>query len=187
MTTNYASAWVSQWDASMVHDAGPTACFRACRVICFRLGQPIAQVREDTIQRYQMVTTVQGMLVTTDEEPAGSTYLKQACRAVPLPGRVFDPPLGVIVGIDYKPGISQNRDKITDHYVVLCGWDEDSKELRGLNPGASLPPDIGYNVAFRFSETDHMWYRTWPGRLETTHISMVVPDWSNAASLPVRP
>ena len=149
----------------------------------------MSQVREDTIKRYQLVQAgPDGTLVPTDEVEAASKYMHAACtREQPPMRNAFEPPLGVIVGIDYKPGLSQNRDKITDHYVVLCDWDEDSKELRGLNPGAQLPPDMSYNVAFRYDEKARVWYRTWPGRLESTHISMVIPSWFHCGTLPERP
>lgn len=167
-------AWVSQWDPA-VDRAGDRACFRACRVICQRLGAPTWDVPEGTVRRFQCAAAP-GVPDPTETRLAGE-WLRQECSA----GR------GVIVGIDYKASISQNRDGITDHFVVLCEWHEGMQELRGLNPGALLQTGMDYNVAFAWSETRGAWVRSFPERLQGTVISMVVPSVERGKSLPERP
>lgn len=60
----------------------------------------------------------------------------------------------------------------------------DSGELRGLNPGAVVPPDMDYNVAFAWNGTAGAWHRKWPAHLAV--ISMVVPDVKTGYQLPAR-
>lgn len=171
----YRAAWRSQFDNVAVPSAGPAACFRAARVICINLGAAPESVPEGTVRRFQCASGPG--TVNPDETKVASDYLMLMCKQ----GR------GVIVGVDYKPGLSQNRDGITDHFVTLCDYDEASGELRGLNPGAVVPPDMAFNCAFRWAPTVGAWVRSWPAHLEDTRISMVVPDTTRGASLVERP
>ena len=170
----YRVAWISQWDQKVPH-AGPTACFRACREICKRLGADDASVPVGTTRRFQCASG--DGIVHPGETHAATEYLRHMVGI----GR------GVIVGVNYKQGINQlNRDGLTDHFVVVCAWDEDSMELRGLNPGAVLDADMDYNVAFRWAPTKGAWERTWPSRLTDTVVSMVIPDVERGKSLEER-
>ena len=169
------SAWASQYDGTKVPNAGDRACFRACRVICQNLGADPATIPEGTVRRFQCATG--DAAVDPAETHAATEYLRHMVSL----GR------GVICGINYKPGISQNRDGLSDHFVVLCAWDEASGELRGLNPGAVVPPDMDWNVAFRWAPTVGAWVRSWPAHLQDTRISMVCPDVERGKALVERP
>lgn len=169
--------WVSQFDANAVPKAGPTACFRACRTICALMGHVMP---EGTTRRWQLAekdgpeleTGVQPLRFNGQETAEASDHMVAECRA--------ERP--VIVGIEYRSG-SFNRDGITDHFVVVARYDEETQELCGLNPGAVVPPGQDFNVAFKFDPVGIRWRRSWPEHLRDTVISMVVPRADVAAGL----
>ena len=171
-------AWVSQFDEQHVPGAGPTACFRACRVICKRLGY---EMPEGTVRRWQLALgeDEHGHVTAYDpiETAAATRYMQSGAPA--------------IVGINYKSG-SMNRDKITDHFVVLCGMmnNDGEESFLGLNPGAELRPGYDFNVAFqlgyRADDLVRFYQRSFPVGLRDTTIAMVVPYTSIAALLPER-
>jgi len=160
-------AWTSQFDKDNAPNAGPTACFRACRVICGRLGFAMP---EGTIQRWQLATAEDelGNIVgyNKTESDEANNYLRSGGVA--------------IVGINYKVG-SLNRDHITDHYVVAYRYVPDTGILAALNPGSPLPADNDHNYEFTWDSDRYCWQR-WDGSHRIT-IAMVVPPVDVAARL----
>jgi hypothetical protein len=64
---------------------------------------------------------------------------KSAIAGLSALGDLLESGQPVIVGVDYRPG-SPNADKITDQYVVIAGYGEDSNGntyLRFFDPGTA--------------------------------------------------
>lgn len=102
-----------QYDAA-VERAGPTACYRACRLMAQRVG---GKVPEGTERRIQ---------VALSEAPDGSPADIDR-RALELAWHYvvqqIDAGHPVVMGTSYKPG-SLNRDHITDHFCLVVGYDD---------------------------------------------------------------
>lgn len=154
--------WVSQLD-QRVERAGPTACYRACRLIAANVMEGVL-VPEGTQDRIQMATAELpdgGVMYDAIGIASGKLYIDtQLNNRRP-----------VVVGVNYKTG-SPNRDGITDHFLVLIGRDETT--LYGLDPGRAC--EFGWNAEFDSESLQ----RTSPQR-PNCWMTMVVPtNWQGA-------
>lgn len=154
---------LSQYDTLRVERAGPTACFRACRAMA-KLGWDV-DFPEGTQMRIQVADSeVEG--APGEIRPSVGGFVMG--RALFYERLTLGLPL--IVGINYRAG-SQNRDGITDHFLLLCGID--GELLVGLNPGAEMHGKP-YNAAYMEDAANHCWRAVKPAGLHAV-VSMIVP------------
>lgn len=102
--------WLSQFDGANVDRAGDKACYRACRAMGARAG---VHVPENTTDRYQvaMAEDARGRVFTTPSRTAAARgYIDRELTQ----GRP------VAVGLSLMDA-SYNRDRITDHFVLVTG------------------------------------------------------------------
>ncbi|RKG93891.1 LysM peptidoglycan-binding domain-containing protein [Corallococcus terminator] len=128
--------WISQFDGSKVPDSGNLACFRAATVMAREAGVTVTDF-ENRIQ------------VATSEGPDGITVNRQAAEQ----GRDYiDQQLSlgrpVVVGVDHRNNDGQNkdnRDGITDHFVVITGrgTDEQGRVFYTFHDPATRHPSKG--------------------------------------------
>ena len=152
----------SQFDAEHVKGAGPTACYRACRAMAASVG---VTVPESTVNRIQVATKELEDGVEIDKEGAasGTAYvLAELAKGRP-----------VVIGVHYKMG-SQNRDGITDHFMLVVGVDDEVAPMHFLanDPGRTGGTD-GYPNAVIEAQPDGSFLRVVP-RYPRMWLSMVV-------------
>lgn len=126
--------WISQFDSSRVQDAGPVACYRACRAMMAAVGlnQPAG-----TGNRIQVATAENGsgqVSVDPNGVQQGRAYID----------RELDAGRPVTIGVSYKDA-AYNVDNITDHFVVVNGRgvDEQGRTFYTFHdPGSNNGQDL---------------------------------------------
>lgn len=164
--------WISQFDPSKVERAGKTACYRACRAMMKAAGikQPAG-----TGNRIQVATGEDrtGRVVTDRSRTTkAKNYIDQELAA----GRP------VTVGVSHKAGYGANRDKITDHFVVVTGKgiDKQGRTFYEYQDPGTRHRSAGENQRFHIDQNDgNLVHQGTPGaglvsKRQTT-MSMVVP------------
>jgi len=156
-----------QWDAEHVPNAGPTACFRACRAMAAAVGTVIP---ESTLQRIQVAVgeTADGGVVV---DAAG---LREALIAISAELSVGRP---VVFGVNYKAG-STNRDGITDHFVLCVGrmpFLDDAEVWAVLDPGLRSTPLREYPGGGEAPQL--RWNSEWQVDPESGNLVRSSPTW----------
>lgn len=168
--------WISQYDNTLVERAGGTACFRACRAICAAVGVTVPASTEHRIQ-LALRETEDGVELDQVAAAAGKHHILTELSG----GRP------VVVGVHYKAG-SLNRDRITDHYMVIIGVEgPDSGNglvLYAQDPGRRILANAAHNSVLEEHPGGHL-VRVEPQWPRMT-ASMVVPSveslWKPPAS-----
>lgn len=130
--------WVSQYDPA-VPGYGDTACYRACQRMAALAG---VLVPDSTERRLQVANgeDAHGRVLTTPQQTASArAYLDVELEA----GRP------VVVGVSHQDS-AYNRDKLTDHFVLVVGRgsDPDGRRWYEYHDPASSHEHVGVHRRF---------------------------------------
>jgi hypothetical protein len=167
--------FLSQFDPR-VERPGDTACYRACRAMAATVGVVIPEGTQSRIQVASGVTSNGRVIIDKAGAEAAWSYINERI-AVGHP---------VVMGVNYKPG-SPNRDSITDHFVLLVGYEmvathDGTKE--GMAAWGEYKQWLAFDPAYTADRMRHMtrWMgegdglvRVWPDDGRVHEMSMVVP------------